>query len=241
MLSPLVLVLLLTGILVLIVIMMSRVYRGKYPVDLNSDIVNEIDDTTRQRRIPSIRDKNYYMGFFTKRELPTLYPSESMSLVGDVVRTSVKGVDHDRWGTYIYDPDISFIDYVQLKEKDDTLPEIDPRIQVQYKSLQYSLDPHVKWLYFSNEYGSFAKRKMILDSDTKSTRTTKIMRKVYPELLTRRQSIESDKHFNIYDLKNQLPTSFIHLLTDRTKWSILTRYVIGRVFYSILPNDKVDE
>jgi hypothetical protein len=63
-----------------------------------------------------------------------------------------------RWGEDIYDPDISGISWKIRRRKDPTLPKYDPR-ESRNGGYRYDLSPLEKWLYFSDDFGSYAERK----------------------------------------------------------------------------------
>jgi hypothetical protein len=154
------------------------------------------------------------------------------------VKQPVKGVDYDRYGSYIPDPDVSHYDYKKLREKDRTLPVNDPRTTGDQAYYGFSLDPLQKWLYFSDYLGSYERRKRILTDDRYSTERMIIWRKYSPSTLTKRQSFESDKYFNIYELERQLPNNLVDLLLHKEKWGILIRYLLGRFLYMIDRRDS---
>ena len=145
-----------------------------------------------------------------------------------------KGTDYEKYGQYIYDPDISQIDYEKLKEKDPTLPKSDPRgWKIFRDETLWAMEPYVKWLYFSDELGSYINRKNLYYGVENSNVRTQLMKRLDPHLLTKKQRIESSPSLNIIELKNQLPKSFIELVSNKNKWGVVVRYLLGKLLFAM--------
>ena len=144
-----------------------------------------------------------------------------------------KGFDYERYGHYIYDPDISEIDYESLRKKDSTLPKKDPRTLPIFKDYPWAIEPYMKWLYFSNELGSFANRQNLYYGSKNSKARELLMKKLDPRLLSKSQRIETNPQFNINKLKDELPDSFYQLVSNKEKWSVVIRYLIGKFLWSM--------
>jgi hypothetical protein len=145
-----------------------------------------------------------------------------------------KGVDYEKYGHYIYDPDISQIDYEELRKKDPTLPKEDPRgWKIFRDETLWSMEPYVKWLYFSDELGSYASRKNLYYGAENSNVRKQLMKRLDPLLLTKKQRMETDPVYNIIKLRNELPKSFIELVSNKNKWGVVVRYLLGKLLYAM--------
>lgn len=109
---------------------------------------------------------------------------------------NLKKFDYD--DMYLFDPKY---DWKELRKKDPTLPEIDPRYW--YKEgffgtkkipiQSFSMGNMTKWLYFSDDLGSYLKRSaMIKDGDKKFSEELRSV--VYPKTI------------------EKLPSSFLELI-----------------------------
>jgi hypothetical protein len=146
----------------------------------------------------------------------------------------VKGADYEKWGDLIYDPDISQIDYEELRKKDPTLPKEDPRgWPIFWDETLWGMEPYIKWLYFSDEFGSYAKRKNFYYGAENSKIRAELLKKLDPSRLTKQQKQQSSVFFNTPELKKKLPKTFIELVSNKDKWSISIRYILAKFLDSI--------
>jgi hypothetical protein len=141
-----------------------------------------------------------------------------------------KGIDYEKYGGYIYDPDISNFDWEELRKKDPTLPKKDPRKSYEH---EWTIEPYIKWLYFSNELGSYVNRRNLYYGADNPKDREKLMKRLDPLLLTKKQRIETDPVFNITQLKNELPKTFVELMSDKKKWGVSVRYLLGKLLYAM--------
>jgi hypothetical protein len=145
-----------------------------------------------------------------------------------------KGVDYEKWDDLIYDPDISQIDYEELRKKDPTLPKEDPRgWEIFWDETLWGMEPYIKWLYFSDELGSYAKRKNFYYGADNSNVRKELIKKLDPSGLTKKQKQQVSKFFNTPDLKKKLPKSFIELVSNKDKWSIVIRFILAKFLDSL--------
>lgn len=118
----------------------------------------------------------------------------------------------NRWGEKVFDPDISYFDYEELRRKDPTLPKLDPRIKGRFVG-EFDMVPALKWLYFSDDFGSYAER---------------VKKMVEPESLKR-------KYPGYWpDLMNKMPEDIMTVLNNKGKY----RGIIEDIIYlltSVLP------
>lgn len=111
----------------------------------------------------------------------------------------------NRWGDMVFDPDISKFDYDEMRKKDPTLPEYDPRYFGKF-TVNFDLGPAQKWLYFSDDLGSYAERlKKVTTSDARKY----IYPGYYPDLL------------------DKLPNDIVTILNNKSKY----KGIIGRLIY----------
>ncbi len=93
----------------------------------------------------------------------------------------VRGINFHRWGDAIYDPDVSSICYYKRRRADKTLPFFDPRDS---KWVDYwELTPYEKWLYFSDELGSYERRKEFFNLNDGSKERLALEKRLNPNLL----------------------------------------------------------
>ena len=134
--SLLVLTLILIGSIVLILLFVSPQYQYRNRGD--------VDDSTNRRKVRY--DLKSLLLTLRRKDLFT----KSLLEKEEKVKQPVKGIDYDRYGSYIPDPDVSHYDYKKLREKDRTLPVNDPRTTGVQSEYGFSLNPLQKWLYFSD-------------------------------------------------------------------------------------------
>ena len=104
---------------------------------------------------------------------------------------SKHGIHYERWGEWIYDPEVFSYSWPDLRSSDPTLPKHDPRDMYWPGRLRHPTDgarywelaPYVKWLYFSNEHGSYAKRLELFNSATDTQERIKLEQRLNPGLL----------------------------------------------------------
>lgn len=141
-----------------------------------------------------------------------------------------RGGQYDRWGDLIYDPDISEIDYEELKRKDPTLPKKDPRgWKIFWDETLWRFPQYMKWLYFSDELGSYANREKLYLGAYGENARKQLMKKLDPTLLTQKQKQQSSPLFNTPELKKQMPKTFIELVSDKKKWNVVVRYFLASI------------
>jgi hypothetical protein len=93
----------------------------------------------------------------------------------------VRGINFHRWGEAIYDPDVSSVCYYERRRADKTLPFFDPRDS---KWANYwELTPYEKWLYFSDELGSYERRKEFFNLNDGSKERLALEKRLNPNLL----------------------------------------------------------
>ena len=208
------------GLLFLIVILYKSNKRSR--VDRLSRILNENGTTDDDTTTPTERRNDFFTrSYFRRRKVKYLLPR--------------KGIDYERWGRYIFDPDVSQIDYNKLRENDHTLPKVDPRTLEPYSLGHYEMEPSRKWLYFSDDLGSFEKRRDLLRMKGYSVKKERIMKKVNPDLLRTSQRYETDYYFNIDRLNQQVP-EMIYDLKIVSLLFVPFRYMIGVIllfFYKL--------
>lgn len=154
-----------------------------------------------------------------------------------------EGVDYNRWGEFIFDPDVSRYDYFELRRMDPTLPKSDPRgpnIFGDTKALR-TMSPEMKWLHFSDELGSYEKRQKMYFGDSVRDRQKRdrLLRKLDPDKLTemereilRRRRVESSRYFNYIALDEQLSTRSDVESHTPTLFLLKYRHRIGRILHS---------
>lgn len=118
----------------------------------------------------------------------------------------------NRWGEKVLDPDISYFDYDEMRRKDPTLPKLDPRLRGRFLG-EFDMSPARKWLYFSQDFGSYANRlEKMVDPDA--------LKKKYPGYWP--------------DLMNKMPDDIMTVLNNKGKY----RGIIEDIIYlltSVLP------
>lgn len=118
----------------------------------------------------------------------------------------------NRWGEKVFDPDISYFDYDEMRRKDPTLPKLDPRIQGRFVS-KFDMNPALKWLYFSDDFGSYAER-------IKKMAVPQALQRQYPGYWP--------------GLMNKLPEDIMTVLNDKQKYRGIIKDII-RLLTSVLP------
>lgn len=113
----------------------------------------------------------------------------------------------NRWGEKISDPDISWQDYEEMRRIDPTLPKYDPR---EYNGLKqrYALQPWRKWLYFSEDYGSYEER-------LKRAGSPEFLSKLYPGYWP--------------DKLNELPKDAMEIFDNKKEYESL----IAKIFWTL--------
>jgi len=109
-----------------------------------------------------------------------------------------------RWGEKVYDPDISYFDYEEMRKKDPTLPKVDPRVIGRFKT-EFDMGPALKWLYFSEDFGSYENR-------LKKLGTPESREKLYPGYWP--------------NLMEKLPDDIMTILNDKQKYGSLIKDII---------------
>jgi hypothetical protein len=211
-------------------------YKGKkMKLSSRKELLQEAEIELSKIKESFIKENPEFMDKFRKKDFFTSIVSDKEK---EDKKSPVKGIDYERWGEYIFDPDISQIDYKKLRKKDPTLPKEDPRNLKIFKEYPFAMEPFKKWLYFSDEYGSFAKRQNLLNGSKNSKQREELIKKLFPQLLTKRQSFSTDKYFNIYKLRDELPKDFVDLIGNKEKWGIIVRYLLAKFLYAIDPRDS---
>ncbi len=96
------------------------------------------------------------------------------------IRQNIQGVNYERWGDLIYDPDVESINYQKRRENDPTLPIYDPRDSKDNRLGYHELAPYMKWLFFSDERGSYKNRWEFFNSDHDSPERKELEKRLNP-------------------------------------------------------------
>lgn len=170
-------------------------------------LLKEADDELKSIRADIFLKKNLSESFFREMwdYIKSIQGKSFFPIDSDTKKTITKKKDTvfskppyaNRWGEKIWDPDISEFDYEEMRRKDPTLPKYDPRFFGAFSLGTFDLEPAIKWLYFSDDFGSFAER-------VKHPTDPEAMLKKYPGYYP--------------NLMNKLPNDLMTVLNNKSKY-----------------------
>ena len=153
------------------------------------------------------------------------------------------GIDYNRWGEFVLDPDVSRFDYYELRRRDSTLPKSDPRdpnVFGDTNALLY-MEPYWKWLYFSSDFGTYEKRCQIYYGygNYDAQKRQKLLRQLDPSLLTEKEQetlrirrVKSSTYFNYLDLGEQIAAEAQNKSSQGSLLFLKVRYRVAKVVQS---------
>jgi hypothetical protein len=153
------------------------------------------------------------------------------------------GIDYNRWGEFILDPDVSKYDYYALRRRDPTLPKSDPRSPNVFgdtNALLY-MEPYWKWLYFSSDYGTYEKRCQIYYGygNYDAQKRQKLIKQLDPSILTEKEQetlrirrVKSSTYFNYLDLGEQIAAEAQNKSSQGSLLFLKVRYRVAKVVQS---------
>ena len=154
-----------------------------------------------------------------------------------------EGVDYNRWGEFILDPDVSHYDYFELRRMDPTLPKSDPRGPNSFgdTTVLTCMEPYRKWLYFSTDLGSYKKRcEMYYGYGSHdSNKRPRLLKKLDTTLLTDtekeildKRRVQASTYFNYIELEEQIESKSNENQFAPSLIALKVRHRAGKILFS---------